>query len=164
MRIYVRFGDDSIDVADLVGENQLDVGRALDVGCIVGSARLTTRTITANVRSACRYGGGGDGRHNKNVRSDRPADRSDKRQAASPRTSQGSITLAFPLARRRCNEGRMARRFEQPRLASPRSMPLSCHRWRVAVRGRVTGAGVKVPRLHHGEAETGGRARTAATS
>ena len=39
MRI-LRPGDESIDVADLVGENQLDVGRALDVGYIVGSARL----------------------------------------------------------------------------------------------------------------------------
>jgi len=27
---HVRSGDDSIDVADLVGENQLDVGRTLD--------------------------------------------------------------------------------------------------------------------------------------
>ena len=34
----------SIGVADLVAENQLDVGRALEVGYIVGSARLTTRT------------------------------------------------------------------------------------------------------------------------
>ena len=37
---HVRPGDDSIDVVDLVGENQLDVGRALYVGYIVGSARL----------------------------------------------------------------------------------------------------------------------------
>jgi hypothetical protein len=62
---HVRSGDDSIDVADLVGENQLDVGRALDVSYIVGGARLTTRTVTAKVRSHARYGGGGDGRHDK---------------------------------------------------------------------------------------------------
>lgn len=52
----------------------------------------------------------------------------------------------------------MARPFEQPRLASPRSIsllapdrlarhereiPVSCHRWRVAVRGRV--------RFHQGD-------------
>jgi hypothetical protein len=48
----VRSADDSIDVADLVGENQLDVGRALDGDYIVGSARRTTRTVTAKVRSA----------------------------------------------------------------------------------------------------------------
>ena len=122
----------------------------------LGSPREPSRQMFGR---HARYGGGGDGRHNKNVRSDRSADRSDKRQAASPRTSEGSIPLAFRLAKRRCNEGRMARRFEQPRLASPRSMPLlapdrlavtnegsslPCHSWRVPVRGRVTGAGVKV--------------------
>jgi len=65
--------------------------------------------------------------------------------------------------------GRMAGPFEQPRLASPRSMPLLAPdrlvrhereilgvipRRRVAARGRITGAGVKVPRVHHVEAET----------
>ena len=64
----------------------------------------------------------------------------------------------FPLASRRCDERRMARPFEQPRLASPRSIsllapdrparhereiPMSCHRWRVAVRERV--------RFHQGD-------------
>ena len=63
----------------------------------------------------------------------------------------------------------MARRFEQPRLASPRSMPLLAPD-RLAVTnersstvmpplarsgsGARYGPGVKVPRLHHGEAET----------
>ena len=51
---------------DLVEENQLDVGRALDVGYIFGSARLTTRT--RNGKSSVGMldtVGGGDGRHNK---------------------------------------------------------------------------------------------------
>ena len=46
---HVRSGDGSIDVAVLVVENQLDVGCALDLGYIVDSARLTTRTVGANV-------------------------------------------------------------------------------------------------------------------
>jgi len=55
---HVRPGDDSIDVADLVGENQLDVGRALDVGYIVRSARLAREPYRQMFGRHARYGGG----------------------------------------------------------------------------------------------------------
>jgi hypothetical protein len=81
---HVRPGDDSIDVVDLVGENRLDVGRALDVGCIVGQRAA----YHANRNGKCSVGMldtvGRRRVTQQNVRSDRPADRSDKRQAASP--------------------------------------------------------------------------------
>jgi hypothetical protein len=76
---HVCPGDESIDVVDLVGENQLDVARALDVGCIAGQRAA----YHANRNGKCLVGmldtvaaAAGD---TKNVRSDRPADRSDKR-------------------------------------------------------------------------------------
>jgi len=81
---------------DLVEENQLDVGRALDVGYIFGSARLTTRTRNGKSSVAMLDTVDAATGDTTNIRSDRPADRSDKRQAASPRTSQESIPLAFP--------------------------------------------------------------------
>jgi hypothetical protein len=92
---HVRSGDDSIDVGQLVEENQLDVGRALEVGYTARTAQLTTRTVTAKVRSACSIRWGRRGATQQmSGQTDRPANRSDKRQTASPRTSRGSIPLA----------------------------------------------------------------------
>ena len=163
-------GDDSIDVADLVGENQLDVRRALDVGYIVGSARLTTRTETANVRSGCsvRWGRRRATQQKCPVRptgrqerqASRPPARGplrDRSRSLSP--SPSAVAMRDEWRGRSSNRDsrRHARcHFSPPidwRVTNERSS-LPCHRWRVAVPGRVTGAGVKVPRLHHGEAET----------
>jgi len=115
-----------------------------------------------------RYGEGGDGRHDKCP--SRPTDRRERqRQAAGPRTSQGAIPLAClsptAVAMRDEWRGRSSNRDSRRRARFHSSPPIdwrvtnerssvSCRRWRVAVRGRVTGAGVKLPRLLHGAAET----------
>ena len=100
----------------------------------------------------------------------RPTGRQERQASGrQPEDLSGINPARFPLASRRCNRdewrGRSSNRdsrrharchFSPPidwRVTNERSS-VSCHRWRVAVRGRVTGAGVKVPRLHHGEAET----------
>ena len=147
-------GDDSIDVADLVGENPLDVRRALDVGYIVGSARLTTRTETANVRSGCsvRWGRRGATQQKCPVRptgrQERQASRPPARGPLRDRSRSLSPSPAAVAMRdewRGRSSGRDSRRharchFSPPidwRVTNERSS-LPCHRWRVAVPGRVT--------------------------
>jgi len=112
--------------------------------------------------------GAATGDTTRKARSDRPAGRQERQtSAASPRTSQGSIPLAFPSPAavamtdewRGRSSNRGSRRHARCRF-SPRSTGASRMRdpgvMPPLVRsgaGRVTGAGVKVPRRLHGEAE-----------
>jgi hypothetical protein len=121
-------------------------GRALGVGYIVGSAAY----VTAKVRSArpIRWG---RRRATQQMpgQTVRPADRSEKRQAASPRTSQGSIPLVFSSSAAVMRDewhghssNRDSRRHARFHFSPPdrlaryeREIRVSCRRWRVAVRG-----------------------------
>ncbi len=137
----------------LVGENQLDVGRALDVGYIVGSARLTTRTVTANVRWACSIRWGRRrATQQMSGQTDRPTGATSVRPPARgplrdrSRSFSPSPAVSMRDEWRGRSSSRDSRRHARCHFSPPidwvtnERSSVSCHRWRVAVRGRVTGA------------------------
>jgi hypothetical protein len=125
---HVRSGDDSIGVAHLVRENRPRSWCGLhrwQRGLRNGKSSVGTPDTVGPATG-----------HTTNARSDRPTGRQERKTSGcQPEDLAGINPARFLLVSRRY-EGRMARPFEQPRLASPRSISLLATRSTGALRTR----------------------------